>query len=481
MTETNTQTMENTENTETTGIAETKETAGTAETTEKKIKRGVSTGKIVIPAVIIVMLSCISVLYLTATENDVNNKILKAMDDYALTTQLLQLMQHGSDQLTSQVRQYVITGKMKYLQGYFTEANKTQNREKALALFDRIEASASASTHLHHAMEYSQALMKTEYHAMRLCAEANGDNISAYPAVAAYELTEEELAMSTEEKLDLACDLLVNEQYHYSKDRIYENLNNGMQDAQKSIKQTLKQLTKTRQTISNIQRAAMILLALTVALLVTIIYVTLVHPIVSGAREVRQNRLMPEGKGVREVRDLTRAYNEMHQHNELLHVQLRNLAQIDALTGLPNRLAMTYYYSDLASDRKVKSLAVLSLDLNGLKETNDTKGHIAGDDLLRTSADCILDSFGDESGKNCFRFGGDEFAVFLTDVSEGIVKRKVERFLVAQKRYGVSIAVGYAYTEDLMHITAQELFEQADINMYAHKSACKAAETTQET
>ena len=107
--------------------------------------------------------------------------------------------------------------------------------------------------------------------------------------------------------------------------------------------------------------------------------------------------------------------------------------------------------------------------MNYLKYTNDSQGHAAGDVLLRKSAQCISDCFGAPEEKNCFRFGGDEFAAVVKDVDPGTVAQLVEAFLAEQQRRGISVSCGYAYTEDIGSTTIRTLMDMADERMYEQK------------
>lgn len=90
-------------------------------------------------------------------------------------------------------------------------------------------------------------------------------------------------------------------------------------------------------------------------------------------------------------------------------------ANTDELTKLLNRHAYEDEIRGLESDERAEKLnddfVYISLDLNGLKNANDTLGHMAGDELLRGAAFCIKNAFGDY-GK-IFRTGGDEFQVIM--------------------------------------------------------------------
>ena len=110
-------------------------------------------------------------------------------------------------------------------------------------------------------------------------------------------------------------------------------------------------------------------------------------------------------------------------------------------------------------------LAVLLFDINFLKKTNDTEGHLAGDRLIRTAADCISSCF----GQNSFRFGGDEFAAVVMNCTPDTVEKMIDDFREAQKKKNVSVSVGYAYTRDSGKTTFRELMDEADRNMYKEK------------
>ena len=142
---------------------------------------------------------------------------------------------------------------------------------------------------------------------------------------------------------------------------------------------------------------------------------------------------------------------------------MRSAAETDALTNMPNRYRFEQYILE-AGDRD-HSLAVLLFDVNYLKKTNDTMGHLAGDKLIRTAAECISSCF----GENCFRFGGDEFAAVVEDCTPEAIDRMVERFKEKEKARNVSISLGYAYAEEIGETTFRRLLDEADKNMYANK------------
>ena len=143
---------------------------------------------------------------------------------------------------------------------------------------------------------------------------------------------------------------------------------------------------------------------------------------------------------------------------------MERLSYEDSLTGLYNRNCFNQAITKL-KENAPESLAVIYLDLNGLKIVNDTYGHEAGDKLIRTAAANIRKAF----GKNTFRIGGDEFVALLS----GNTKEEVEACMniLREGLYadGVKISVGMSYRD--ADVNVEEQMSQADKAMYAEKKA----------
>ena len=152
---------------------------------------------------------------------------------------------------------------------------------------------------------------------------------------------------------------------------------------------------------------------------------------------------------------------------------LSSLAYIDSLTGLPNRTSCDQETMKL-DDNNLDYL-IMSLDLNGLKEVNDSRGHSAGDELLRNFADVLNICFPDPCFKG--RTGGDEFIVLLNEIpNEGYIESHIAHMnkLLEDKGkdtgFDHSVAYGYCYRHEMpQEAHSHEVYMKADERMYALK------------
>ncbi len=138
-------------------------------------------------------------------------------------------------------------------------------------------------------------------------------------------------------------------------------------------------------------------------------------------------------------------------------------ATLDSLTRLGNRTTFSRLLARLGAND-----VVVAIDLDEFKEANDTHGHPAGDEVLRTFASCLLDHL--RAGDHAVRLGGDEFALVLTDSDPDGARHMVERLRQAwdQRRpLPVSFSAGIAGGPRAGH----EAHEAADRALYVAKAA----------
>ena len=149
---------------------------------------------------------------------------------------------------------------------------------------------------------------------------------------------------------------------------------------------------------------------------------------------------------------------------------LIRISMTDEMTRLYNRRC---YEEDLAEYRSgvlSDDFVLFSIDVNGLKPVNDTKGHAAGDELIKGAANCIALSVGN-SGK-AYRTGGDEFmAVVHTSEPEEIRNLIREKASEWRGVYTdeITLSVGFAAINGHPGATIDDLEHFADADMYAEK------------
>lgn len=203
---------------------------------------------------------------------------------------------------------------------------------------------------------------------------------------------------------------------------------------------------------------------------------------------------------IKEILELTSFVLSSEIGNYLMMQRLRILSSRDMLTGVMNRNEMNNYVERLSSGSRTshghhksgaagehdqnqdgaaaaqggarddargdgqESVGVIFCDLNGLKRVNDSKGHSAGDELIKNAAATLEEHFGPD---DVFRAGGDEFVVILTGVTEEQMQEYAAKLSETASAHGVSFAAGWSYEDDASDI--RKALTQADEKMYADK------------
>ena len=168
---------------------------------------------------------------------------------------------------------------------------------------------------------------------------------------------------------------------------------------------------------------------------------------------------------IKETLELTTFILGAEIRNHLLLRRLQILSSRDMLTGVQNRNEMNNFIERMRDGRisPGKPVGALFADLNGLKKVNDSEGHSAGDELLRTAARILGMVFHTEE---IFRAGGDEFTVIVTDITSEEMEEKI-RLIRAYSGDKVSFAIGYHIEDDSRKV--RDALRKADEKMYEDK------------
>lgn len=146
-----------------------------------------------------------------------------------------------------------------------------------------------------------------------------------------------------------------------------------------------------------------------------------------------------------------------------LYIQIEHF-RYDILTGVRNRDTL---YADI---KKYKIYDVISVDLNNLKEINDTNGHIEGDRALKTLAMTTQQCL--PSWCRLYRYGGDEFVILCLKNNEFLLNAILDKIERHMRKTDFIWSMGKAHWEE--NDTFTEVYAKADKEMYERKQNIKS-------
>jgi diguanylate cyclase (GGDEF)-like protein len=203
-----------------------------------------------------------------------------------------------------------------------------------------------------------------------------------------------------------------------------------------------------------------------------------VHKMRNNARRLDQGRPLEDPDTSQdELGSLSRALVRAGSHLSELQEELRQHATVDELTGLANRRGFFALgeHELLVGARTRAAIALLFVDVDGLKTVNDELGHAMGDQLLKEAADVIRETI--RASDLAGRLGGDEFCVLLMGDPELDPDRAVERMRATAeihnrrpgRAFHLSLSIGLSSIAAGRSVTLEELIDAADEAMYEDK------------
>ena len=163
-----------------------------------------------------------------------------------------------------------------------------------------------------------------------------------------------------------------------------------------------------------------------------------------------------------------------HEYEASLY-SAQHKANYDELTGVKNKHAYASAekkMDELIREGAISDFAIVVFDINGLKQINDTFGHQAGDEYIKSGCDIICHLF---SHSPVYRIGGDEFVVVAQGSDyhniESIMLRLENQNLKNKLRGEVVIAGGMSRFLGDTNVAA--VFKRADAEMYENKNELK--------
>lgn len=436
------------------------------ETKKKPLKgiriRTVSYSMIFLSAIIYVLLIAATVY--TSKEY---KEMTVATEDYIACQNYAAQVADGSNYLTEQIRLYVMTMQQEYMEAYFTEANETRRREKALEALEKYDVDSDAMGFLETALSHSNKLMERECYAIRLIAASEDADMEEFPEeIREITLIGQDKKLTPEEMVEKARTIIFDTGYQDAKLLINENVGYFVesvidithQKQQNSLTMLQKAMLRQKIFIS-----ILFILSLITFFMIILLIVKPLQLYINCIKEEKRLDIT----GSYEFKYLALTYNDIYEIKASHEALLRHKAEHDPLTGLINREA----FGKIKEFLRINTgpLALLIIDVDKFKGINDGYGHEVGDQVLKKVASVIEDHF--RAKDYPARIGGDEFAVIVTDITldmKDIILDKVKAMneILTGPDDGlppVSLSIGGAFSSKGF---VDELYVNADKALY---------------
>ena len=445
---------------------------------EKKAKKstGIPARKVVMPIVIVIAILQTLVIVLILMSTSASNKMSNTMRYAGVYKQDATSLLGGSSLLSETSGNFILmplteNGEVNVgpLIAYANELNVDRRGDQVLERFRTYNVPEKSLEHLEAAAKSANAMMEAQLHAIALVRSVYPvPEIPELASIPDYELSTEELAMPDEEREATARALILDSNYSLNKQAVSKEVNTCVDILDKTSSTYARNTTIRIRIIRTFLWAATLITVILITLTFFMLFTQVLNPLDQLAQRIPTGLSLDENNGSQEVRMVASAYNGVRKRRDALDTILRSAAETDALTNLPNRYRFEQFIVE--AEESGYSAAMLLFDVNYLKQTNDTLGHLAGDQLLCKAADCISACFGD----NCFRFGGDEFAAIITNCTPESIEEMVRQFEAAEQEKNISVSYGYAYTDEISRTSFRKLLDEADKKMYANKELVHA-------
>ena len=420
----------------------------------------------VIIAFVITLTLVISLYMLTSGYRGMN----KSTNEYFEWEKDAGELEAASDYLTDEVRYYSISYDKKHLNNYFDEAFTTKRREKALNSIKEKFSVTEPYKMLSKAMDKSIGLMVLEYRSMKLISIANGYDLNELPEeVRTAELSTDELALSQDEMIHRAQELVFGDEYNNVKSDIKTNVSNCINALDEMLKNNISESSDSLKSILIVQQAVLLALIIFLFYLFLSIYIKIVNPLKHGADLISKNEFLVV-EGVKEYKYFAIEYNYIRRNDILNNENLAYEAVHDKLTSLYNRSGYYSIYNDL----KLDNLIYILIDIDNFKQINDQHGHNIGDVVLKKVSNILRNVF--ENYGYLFRIGGDEFAILIEGIKPSSFEEIKEKLSEVSKLLkttensipATNISVGVAFGDSSDN--TKTLFKKADLALYHTKN-----------
>jgi len=180
-----------------------------------------------------------------------------------------------------------------------------------------------------------------------------------------------------------------------------------------------------------------------------------------------------------QMSDEVKKANTTIKHLSEQVVMLERNSNLDGLTKVYNRRALSTYLNEICSKEKLPhDLYALVLDIDDFKKINDSHGHLAGDKVLIFIANILRKTLRD--GDKVFRYGGEEFVIILNRLNTMQCQNITNRLIglirnnkLLYKNVSLSVTMSIGTTKFIQGDTPDTLISRADKALYKAKESGK--------
>ena len=413
---------------------------------------------------IIALILAVGLIYSTYVTKSSFYAVFSVTDAYLSSQQTTGMLDSLSSSMSQECRAFLQDSDPSHAHTFNGQRNALNEQLAATENVRKNNSNSDAVLHLDKALNDFWTMSQTELYAMRLKAETMKVPMAAYPElIQQVVLTDEDLALSPEEKLKKAEELITSETFLATRTDMENEIDINHRLLSEDSKAKEAENEKIVRNAIRLQKIVIFLFLLLAFIALLVNRLQMIRPIQKSIALLDQQESLPV-EGSYEFRHLAIAYNKLLDDNREKQQALSYTAEHDALTGVLNRTAFESAYSAFCEARKG---GLMILDIDHFKYFNDQFGHDIGDRVLTTVTQTIRKHFREEDP--LFRIGGDEFVILMENASLSNAEILRDKLYAINQDLSVgsnevppiSLSAGLAFFEQLSE--GKDLFKCADI------------------
>ena len=387
--------------------------------TARKQSRGIHLNHLNVLLIFIGLVLALFMVFSMYQTSNSFNQIVNVTEAYLSAQQTAGMLNSISVDMAEQCTAFIHSGTPDLTYAYAGQLNAIDGQIEANAAY--ADAGESEDEFLVKALAAFRTKIATETRAMRLMADTLPMGLEAFPPlIQQTELSEEDRALSPEEKKKTALGLISSEEYLALGTTISDAVDDSHRVASEKGKNRAMQTAAQVEKVMRRQKILVFLFVVVALAALLLNRMLIISPIQRSVENLDKREPMPV-EGSYEVRHLANVYNEVLKDNAEKTEALSYAATHDALTGLLNRAEFDRLYKEL----KEEKIGIMVADVDHFKQFNDEFGHRTGDQVLKAVAGKLTEHFREED-RIC-RIGGDEFCIVMPGLGQDHAETVTER------------------------------------------------------